>query len=325
MTGPVERICPICGGGLLPLGPRYSIDQLLELWRPVTFSAAIRDEHAAQSAFTQLHRCPDCRLGIFLPRIIGTARFYSEAYNLEGTQSESAFTYSAEKWDFFEGLRDVRPGDSVLEIGAGVGHFLIIARERGCSVVGVEFNEIAAVTARARGLTVHRSLEPLLRSGEKFDRIFAFHVLEHVADPIGFLTDLQRLARPEGRIGIAVPNQDGPIRLIEPCVQDMPPHHATRWSYTTFERAAEKVKLEIDRAAREPLTPGNLYYYSEYAPRRLLTDRTCLGAAAIRLGSMVIGRVLRGYLGLLRGFGRTSSKLLPGQAIYVQLALRPAR
>jgi 2-polyprenyl-3-methyl-5-hydroxy-6-metoxy-1,4-benzoquinol methylase len=42
----------------------------------------------------------------------------------------------------------------------------------------------------------------------QFDKIFLFHVLEHIADPILFLNDLKPLLKKTGKIYIEVPNVD---------------------------------------------------------------------------------------------------------------------
>lgn len=314
--------CLVCKETLRSQGPRYELLTLLELWKPVAFSEKTVAEHMAQSSFTQLYRCNKCRLGVFLPQIIGTPRFYIEAYNLDGAQAESDFTYSARKWDFVEGLSGLRAGNRILEVGCGPGHFLRLAAEAGCSVVGVEFNDAAAQAARHLGFRVHATLEHALAAGEQFDWVFAFHVLEHVADPIAFLGLLRRLMKPNGRIGIAVPNQDGPVRFIEPCVQDMPPHHATRWSRTTFRHAAQRVDLSIVRVAREPLTEENAYYYTTYGPQWLFPRHGDRASIVRGLAARGFRMVVKASLTLARLLGGTSSPLIPGQAMYIVLGRR---
>lgn len=42
----------------------------------------------------------------------------------------------------------------------------------------------------------------------KFDKIFMFHVLEHIEDPVTFLENLKPLLNPKGKIYIEVPNVD---------------------------------------------------------------------------------------------------------------------
>lgn len=312
--------CPICGAALAARGRRYTVQELFELWKPVQFSEAMVRQHSSQSDETQFYRCVNCELGVFLPQIIGTPDFYVEAYNLEGSQAASDFTYSASKWDFEEGLRDVRRDERILEVGSGPGHFLDLARRRGGSVVGIEFNRVAADLARSKGLEVHDSLAAVLEQDYRFDRVFAFHVLEHVQDPVAFLRQLSQLTKPGGTIGLATPNQDGPVKYIDPCIQDMPPHHATRWSHATFKALANKVGLRIQRAVREPLTPESAYYYSTYWVGSVFGGDSRWRASARRRSSDLLQRAFTVYFRWLALFGKRQSTILPGQAIYVLMA-----
>ncbi len=314
------KACPVCGAELEARGRRYSTQELFELWKPVQFTEATVRQHAVQSDGTQLYRCAACELGVFLPQIIGTPDFYVEAYGLEGSQTSSGVTYSAAKWDFEEGLRDVRSGERVLEVGSGPGHFLELAKRRGGSVVGVEFNRVAADLARSKGLEIHESLAAVLEQDRRFDRVFAFHVLEHVQDPVAFLQRLGQLVKPGGTIGLATPNQDGPVKYIDPCVQDMPPHHATRWSRASFKALADKAGFRIQRAVREPLTPENAYYYSTYWVASVLGTGSRWRASACRASSNLLQRAFGIYFRLLAVFGLRQSTILPGQAMYVLMA-----
>jgi len=106
-------------------------------------------------------------------------------------------------------LQGFAPGTNLLEVGCGTGEFLIAAKRAGHHVVGLDLSEeaIAYVRRRHPGLDVRCAL---LDSGdlapESFDVIAAFHVLEHVGDPIGLLRQMTRLLRPGGLVYVRVPN-----------------------------------------------------------------------------------------------------------------------
>lgn len=296
------------------------------MWRPVVFSAATIAQHVAQADRTQCFRCPKCSLEIYLPRIVGTPEFYDEAYNLSGQQAASDFGYSASKWDFGAGLRDIRAGERILEVGCGPGHFLALARSRGATAVGVEFNGIAAAQARAKGFVVYDSLDEVADALGSFDRVFAFHVLEHVAEPVVFVRQLQAFVRDGGAIGLATPNQAGPVRFIEPCIQNMPPHHATRWSEDSFIALARGLNLRVEGVRIEPLTRESVYYYSLHGVthavngvvNRVAPAAPWSGTVRRRLGRAV-ERGLDGFLRLRGWFGAENTSILSGQSIYVLL------
>ena len=103
---------------------------------------------------------------------------------------------------------------SFLDVGCGTGEVLIAARERGWTVTGVEpIAKEAAFARDERGLDVRTAL--LEESGlpeRSFDAVGAFHVLEHIAKPTGFLASIARWARPGGYVAIEVPNFDSRLR-----------------------------------------------------------------------------------------------------------------
>jgi SAM-dependent methyltransferase len=100
------------------------------------------------------------------------------------------------------------PPARLLEIGAAAGFFLDEARRRGYSGVGIEPN--AAMAAHARetlGLGVRAGTlqEQELEPGA-FDGACAFHVIEHLADPLSAVSRLRAALRPGGFLFIEVPN-----------------------------------------------------------------------------------------------------------------------
>lgn len=102
---------------------------------------------------------------------------------------------------------------SLLDVGSGTGELLAGARTRGWRVQGVEPERTAAAMARERGVEV--AVAPLEDAGlapRSWDVVSAFHVLEHIPDPIAFLRTLARWARPGGHVVVEVPNFDSRLR-----------------------------------------------------------------------------------------------------------------
>jgi SAM-dependent methyltransferase len=310
------RKCPVCSDQLIQSGGQYSIDELFALWFPIQFSAQTIKDHRRQSPSTALYACNKCRLEIFLPPIIGTPEFYIEGYNLAGAQGESAFGYSDDKWDFHEALKDVENDHSVIEMGCGPGNFLLKLRSHVSQVAGAEYNKAAIDQAQTKGLRVLPFDEPFVSCKAEFDRVFAFHVLEHVEAPLEFLTRLRTLLKPGGKMGISVPNQGGPIAYIHPCIHNMPPHHATRWRLRTFETAAEQLGMRIERFSYEPLLLENHSYYSRYWVQKRF------GGPGLwrRSFCWALSRGLQVFFTLLKGCGLTYFRPLRGLSIYVLLA-----
>ena len=98
----------------------------------------------------------------------------------------------------FKGLR-------ILDIGCGGGLLSEPMARLGADVVGADAAErnipVAQVHARAEGLEIdyrHTTAEALAAAGEAFDVVLNMEVVEHVADPLVYLTACQQLLKPGG-------------------------------------------------------------------------------------------------------------------------------
>lgn len=92
----------------------------------------------------------------------------------------------------------------LLDIGAGTGDFLVVAKNDGWETTGIEPSAKAKGIAISKGVSFAESLSVL--ESNSFDVITMWHVLEHVPNLDEYLSELKRLIKPSGTIIIAVPN-----------------------------------------------------------------------------------------------------------------------
>ena len=92
----------------------------------------------------------------------------------------------------------------ILDIGAGTGDFLQVAKSRGWRINGIEPNEVARHNALRKGVKL--SLDATNFKSEKFDVITLWHVLEHVPDLKSQILEIEHLLKKGGLLVIAVPN-----------------------------------------------------------------------------------------------------------------------
>jgi 2-polyprenyl-3-methyl-5-hydroxy-6-metoxy-1,4-benzoquinol methylase len=93
---------------------------------------------------------------------------------------------------------------SILDIGAGTGDFLALAKSQGWEVNGIEPNSLARNNAQEKGIGLSASISEI--KNQKFDVITMWHVLEHVYDLDAQIKELKNLLSDNGVLIIAVPN-----------------------------------------------------------------------------------------------------------------------
>jgi 2-polyprenyl-3-methyl-5-hydroxy-6-metoxy-1,4-benzoquinol methylase len=107
-------------------------------------------------------------------------------------------------------LSKPRPGDRLLDVGAGSGILLeeaAIQQEYG-SVEGVEPSRWLVQQARDRSLIVHEGVLPHEDIFGLFQTITLVDVLEHVPDPLDLLRQAESLLSPDGEILVITPDLD---------------------------------------------------------------------------------------------------------------------
>ena len=161
--------------------------------------------------------CVNCGLVFQSPRMTAVelddfyAREYRQVYQGdEGPTQKDLFVQNgrADSLLAFLAKQAVKPA-RYLDIGASSG--ILLERFAGhfdCTLVGVEPGEAYRLYARQKGLTMYADLRDLRAAGEEaFDLISMAHVLEHLPDPVNYLTNLRvDVLAPSGLILIEVPN-----------------------------------------------------------------------------------------------------------------------
>jgi 2-polyprenyl-3-methyl-5-hydroxy-6-metoxy-1,4-benzoquinol methylase len=99
-------------------------------------------------------------------------------------------------------------GQRMLDIGCDTGAFLIVAKEElGIIPVGIDVAGRAAAVARSNGIEAYQTdLEDAPETLTGFCAITAIDLIEHVANPAGFLREVGRRLQPGGPVYLETPN-----------------------------------------------------------------------------------------------------------------------
>ncbi len=168
-------------------------------------------------------------------------------------------------------VREMITDKNVLDFGSGIGGFLSLAKEHASYVCGIELDK--RVTAHYVDIGVKLVDDIGLLQDDFFDVITAFHVVEHLDDPVVILQQLLTKLKRGGRMIVEVPNSNDALLTLYRSKHFM---NFTYWSPhlflfngETIKRLFEKIndcKLEfVKYIQRYPLS-NHLYWLSQGQP-----------------------------------------------------------
>jgi len=113
--------------------------------------------------------------------------------------------------EMIEERREFLPGESVLEIGCGLGQYAAIAAERADRVAGVDLCLPFLILTRKRlggnGLLVAAEAERLPFRDASFAAVIGADVIEHLADAGQALREMGRVLKPGAPLFLSTPNR----------------------------------------------------------------------------------------------------------------------
>ena len=168
----------------------------------------------------------------------------------------------------FEMVKSLLPNKRLLDFGCGAAGFLRKARGLAGAVAGVEL-ERRVREHWAGEIAIYPDLDA---AGDGYDLVTAFHVVEHLADPVALLRQLASRLRAGGRLIVEVPSSDDALLTLydSPAFQSF-----TYWSQHLYlfnahtlallaARAGLRV-LAVEQYQRYPLS-NHLHWLSQGRP-----------------------------------------------------------
>ncbi|MCC9165372.1 class I SAM-dependent methyltransferase [Pontibacter harenae] len=136
---------------------------------------------------------------------------------------------------------------TILDYGCGTGVFLSACKKDGWEIRGVEPNEKARkASSEETGEIVASELQQI--SGEKFDVITLWHVLEHIHTLNETMAELLSLLHEDGTLIVAVPNADShdAQQYKENWAAYDVPRHLYHFTQGTMKRFLKKHKMKLE-------------------------------------------------------------------------------
>jgi 2-polyprenyl-3-methyl-5-hydroxy-6-metoxy-1,4-benzoquinol methylase len=246
-------------------------------------NCAVNAEHSApQFAFPKsgvdIYTCPTCGCIMadldFVHEQYEAAAYYTMAFkNKADIEGEWGF-----RWRYI--LRVIKryaPQARVLDVGAGNGYFVCLARtEFGFNADGLEISDAEAAYARETfGIEFLRG--DLASVPERYAVITSFNVLEHVQQPMALLAQMSERLEAAGYLVLTTPNPTcihRRLRGLNKWSMVCPPHHINLFTRGALEESLSRSRFEI-------LEYGTLSTYIN-AVRKIDTESLMLRRAAFQ-------------------------------------------
>lgn len=175
-----------------------------------------------------VYQCPDTRYRFYYPmNLDGDASFYEHLQQFD-------WYYMDWKWDYDQAEVHIPENSTVLDVGCGSGRFIKYLKEKkGCSCVGLEFNDKAISTGLNDQLDIRKEFvqQHSINPENRYDVVCTFQVLEHIADAGSFMEHVVKCVKPGGTLIVCVPNNNPYFFVHEKYhALNMPPHHMNMWN-----------------------------------------------------------------------------------------------
>jgi len=158
--------------------------------------------------------CVDYRWEKYYWRCPSAAPQYESGYWGKVVDPDGRERNLLEEWDahiknmkeeisFVNGLK---PG-KILDVGCGPGFFLS-AISNNWKKYGTEISEVAASYAKKYGIVFVGELPVAKYKTDFFDVVLMHHVIEHLEDPITYVSEVKRILKPGGYFIVGTPDFD---------------------------------------------------------------------------------------------------------------------
>lgn len=222
-------------------------------------------------------KCDNCGL-VRLDKFIQDTDEYYQQSGMRKNESEAnlkeirtaALVDDKRRYDFISRMIENR---NFLDFGCGAGGVLTLSQDKARTVYGIELEDAMYNALNSEGIRCFHSLE---QAGNELkgmmDVISLFHVLEHLEDPIEYLTGLADMLSDTGVMVIEVPNADDALLSLYECDKFADftywESHLYLYNNMTFTSLIEKAGLKIrflGQIQRYPLS-NTMYWLTKGKP-----------------------------------------------------------
>lgn len=177
-----------------------------------------------------------------------------------------------ERFDHRYPARRHRPGESTLDIGAGIGEQLAYEDLDDQEYVALDVRQdmldrLSKRFPKAKTVRADPQLQIPFEDGY-FDRVNAVHVLEHLPNLPAALREIHRVLRPDGRLVVMIPCEQGLMHRFARQISARPLFEKTYGTSYDWFVATEHCNLpwEIDYELRRLFSVGQRSFFPFLVP-----------------------------------------------------------
>jgi 2-polyprenyl-3-methyl-5-hydroxy-6-metoxy-1,4-benzoquinol methylase len=195
-------------------------------------------------------------------------------YHIHYQQEESHWWFAARSEivrQVIERFGNLKPGDTILDIGCGTGAILK-ELSKTYNVVGIDMSPLAIEYSKKRGLknVFEMTVQEFPRDKFNVKAVLLLDVIEHIDDDVDVLRNAREIVGPNGRVIITVP-----AYMWMWSSHDLVNHHKRRYSAKTLRASLAKAGLEPVK-----LTYYNTLLFPLAAIRKLLGKSKTINEAS---------------------------------------------
>lgn len=210
----------------------------------------------------QMCKCKNCGLEFSYPLKAPNQDWYELTYDVLDL-------YPFDRWEFDFIIDNIKPTDSVGEIGCGSGSFLSKCRELNLNCRGLDFS-VSAIekclenNLKADLINLNETVIPEEIKKYKPNVICSFHTLEHLDKPENLFQIAYKWSQEVSDLWISVPSDKRGTRIFDEVdFLDQPPHHITRWTPSSLKEIGYRNKWRLTDVIYEPVPlKTSLWFYA---------------------------------------------------------------
>lgn len=163
-------------------------------------------------------------------------------YNAKYFQFQKAIGKFGGKANLFKFEKYIGKTDDVVDLGCGGGFLLLNIQTTG-KKIGIDINDSARQMAAENGIECYEKTEAV--PDDSADVLISNHALEHVDNPLYYISEMKRMTKNGGKIVVCVPHEIG-AKVTRNDINN----HLFTWSPQNLFNLFKKADLEIVSCVR---------------------------------------------------------------------------